>query len=129
MKVVLRSLVPGRNSQAWGSQVDQGTFHDSESIKAHEKLPYELDNGHRRSKRTRRTIKALAILRYLGLEAWALCGSSGLPGALCGFPGALLYSVRVLLTFFWDSLGSPGTFLKLPWAPWVPSLVFAILVF
>ena len=128
MKVlgVLRSLGPGRNSQAWGSQVDQGTFQDSESIKANEKLTYELDNGHRRPKKTRRIIKALEILRYLGLDAWALWGSSGLPGALCGFPGALLYSLGVLLGFFWDSLGSPATFRKLPWGP---SLVFATLIF
>jgi hypothetical protein len=88
-----------------GKPGDQGTLQDSENIKANEKLPYELDNGHRRPKKIRRIIKALEILRYLGLDAWALWGSSGLPGALCGFPGALLYSLGVLLGVL---LGLPG---------------------
>ena len=63
------------------------------------------------------------------LGAWALWASSGLREVLRGFLCALLYSLGVLLGFSWDFLGSPGTFLKLPWALWVPLLVFVILVF
>ena len=63
------------------------------------------------------------------LGAWALWGSSGLREVLCGFPCALLYSRGVLLGFFWDSLGSPGTFVKLLWTLWVLLLGFVILFF
>ena len=107
MKVlrVLRSLGPGRNSQAWGSQVTKVLFRTRRMLKQMRNCLMNLTMGHRRPKRTRRIIKALEILRYLWLEAWALLVSNGLPGALCGFPGALLYSLGVLLGVL---LGLPG---------------------